>query len=612
VWAAAENSIAAAQKQGDDTTECGAVIGGLENDGTTTYYVWIKAKNAGGTSAPSEAGSATMRVDTLHLDAYLRALAANTPETPHTVRLAASTIINTEDTSELGVWASINILVRDAERYVTLDLSDCSAAGNTVTGANEYTTPTANKLNIVKDNAYIKGVVLPQTLTSIGIYAFYQCALLSSVTMQDKVTRIGEVAFSGCAGLTEMTIPSSVTRIDSNAFSNCGNLVRVTFAAGSAINSSNFSYTSSFPGNLRDQYFSETGGGAGTYLREAGASTWTNMASPPPGVTATAQSLNSILVSWDTVPWAQSYRIYRGSASSGGTYSLAGTAEKDAQSYLDSGLSANTTYLYAVSIVSDVGEGRRSTSSSATTKVPAVPANVSAVNISTNSISLSWDAVPAAVSYKVYRAESAEGTYSPIASPTDTSYSDAELPADTAYHYKVCAVNAVGEGSPAYVSAKTLLYNIGDTGPAGGLIFYADATGFVSAGVTYHYMEAAPEDLSGTYQWGGYGTSCSTETAIGTGAANTAALTASDHGHPHPAAQACAEYEYDSYDDWFLPSTNEWDCNSMWNRLSVKGNYWSSSGASTTYAWYQYIGDYGAQPIATKQSELRVRAVRAF
>jgi hypothetical protein len=590
VWAAAENS--AAGKRGNDTAECSAVISDLENDGKT-YYVWIKAKNAGGTSAPSEAVGATMRVDTAHLDAYLRALAANTPETPHTVRLAASasTIINTEDTSELalGVWASIDSAVRDAQRYVTLDLGACYASQYAVSGASN---PTANKMNIVKDNVYVKGIVLPQNLKSIGSYTFF-----------------------GCTGLSEVTIPGSVTKIDNYAFDGCTNLTIVTFAAGSAINSSNFSYTSSFPGDLRDQYFSESGGGAGTYRREAGASTWTNMAAPPTGVTAAAQTVSSIRVSWDTVSWAESYKIYRASASTGGAYSIIHTTQND--SYVDTGLSVNTTYYYKVSIVSAAGEGRLSSYGSAATRIPAVPANLNAMALSSHSIVLSWNAVSEADSYKVYRAESAEDTYNSIGTSQTASYTDdSDLSVDTTYYYKVSALNGDLESSqPEYVSAKTLLYSTGDTGPAGGLICYADATGFVFDGVTYHYLEAAPADLSGTYQWGGYGTFCSTETAIGTGAANTAALTASDHGHTHPAAQACAEYEYDSYDDWFLPSKDE--LNQMYTNLKklglggfVNDYYWSSSEISDT-TWVQSFGN-GTQYSGYKGSAYRVRAARMF
>ena len=61
-------------------------------------------------------------------------------------------------------------------------------------------------------------VTIPDTVTSIGEYAFYDCTSLTSVTIPDSVTSIGGSAFSGCTSLTSVTIPDSVTSIGSYAF----------------------------------------------------------------------------------------------------------------------------------------------------------------------------------------------------------------------------------------------------------------------------------------------------------------------------------------------------------------------------------------------------------
>ena len=45
-----------------------------------------------------------------------------------------------------------------------------------------------------------------------------------SVTIPDSVTSIGSYAFSWCTGLTSVTIPDSVTRIGNDAFYGCNNL----------------------------------------------------------------------------------------------------------------------------------------------------------------------------------------------------------------------------------------------------------------------------------------------------------------------------------------------------------------------------------------------------
>ena len=74
----------------------------------------------------------------------------------------------------------------------------------------------------------VKDLVIPNSVTKIGNYAFYNCTSLSSVTIPNSVTSIGSSAFSGCTGLTSVTIPNSVTSIDWYAFYGCTGLTSVT------------------------------------------------------------------------------------------------------------------------------------------------------------------------------------------------------------------------------------------------------------------------------------------------------------------------------------------------------------------------------------------------
>ena len=69
---------------------------------------------------------------------------------------------------------------------------------------------------------------IPNSVTSIGDYAFYDCSSLTSITIPNSVTSIGSGAFEGCRGLTSVTIPNSVTSIGSGAFQNCSSLTSVT------------------------------------------------------------------------------------------------------------------------------------------------------------------------------------------------------------------------------------------------------------------------------------------------------------------------------------------------------------------------------------------------
>ncbi|MDR2798081.1 MAG: fibronectin type III domain-containing protein [Treponema sp.] len=88
--------------------------------------------------------------------------------------------------------------------------------------------------------------------------------------------------------------------------------------------------------------------------------------SVPSGVTAAAQSSSSILISWNAVSGAASYRVYR-SASESGTYQVGSSSTITTPSYTDTGLSAGTTYYYKVSAVNSAGESEQSSYTSATT-----------------------------------------------------------------------------------------------------------------------------------------------------------------------------------------------------------------------------------------------------
>ncbi|MBR5036404.1 MAG: leucine-rich repeat domain-containing protein [Prevotella sp.] len=68
---------------------------------------------------------------------------------------------------------------------------------------------------------------IPNSVTSIGLYAFSGCTGLTSITIPNSVTAIGQYAFSYSTGLTSISIPNSVTNIGEEAFSYCSGLTDV-------------------------------------------------------------------------------------------------------------------------------------------------------------------------------------------------------------------------------------------------------------------------------------------------------------------------------------------------------------------------------------------------
>ena len=74
----------------------------------------------------------------------------------------------------------------------------------------------------------LKSITIPNTVTSIGDYAFARCSGLTSITIPESVTSIGISVFWDCSGLTSITIPNSITSIGESAFESCYGLTSVT------------------------------------------------------------------------------------------------------------------------------------------------------------------------------------------------------------------------------------------------------------------------------------------------------------------------------------------------------------------------------------------------
>ena len=73
----------------------------------------------------------------------------------------------------------------------------------------------------------LPSVAIGNSVTSIGERAFYDCTGLASIEIPTSVTSIGVYAFYNCRGLTSIEIPNSVTSIGSYAFENCSSLASI-------------------------------------------------------------------------------------------------------------------------------------------------------------------------------------------------------------------------------------------------------------------------------------------------------------------------------------------------------------------------------------------------
>jgi len=174
----------------------------------------------------------------------------------------------------------------------------------------------------------------------------------------------------------------------------------------------------------------------------------------PIGVTAAANSENSIIVSWSAVSDAAGYYIYR-SESTYGTYAIIDSTVSGTTSHTDTSLSVGAIYYYKIAAYNSVGIGNQSSHVSATTQ--AAPDNVIAKTNSVSSVIVNWDSVPGATEYYIYRSTSANDTYTQIGTSTKTSYINTSLSVGAIYYYKVAAYNSGWIGAQSsYASATTL------------------------------------------------------------------------------------------------------------------------------------------------------------
>ena len=117
---------------------------------------------------------------------------------------------------------------------------------------------TANPLYKAKDlylnNQLVKELKIPNTITEIKAYAFYNCSGLTSVEIPNSVTTISDSAFRGCSSLKSIEIPDSVTAISNSAFYDCSDLTSVAIGNGvTSIGDSAFSNC----GNLKAVYIKD-------------------------------------------------------------------------------------------------------------------------------------------------------------------------------------------------------------------------------------------------------------------------------------------------------------------------------------------------------------------
>ncbi len=135
----------------------------------------------------------------------------------------------------------------------------CSGLTRIIVSSGNTKYDSRNNCNAIietSSNTLVQGcmnTIIPNTVTSIGSYAFYGCSgLTGTLTIPNSVKSIGNSAFYGCSGLTSVTIGNSVKSIGSTAFQNCSGLTGTLTIPNSvtSIGSGAFYHCSGLTGDL--------------------------------------------------------------------------------------------------------------------------------------------------------------------------------------------------------------------------------------------------------------------------------------------------------------------------------------------------------------------------
>jgi len=123
------------------------------------------------------------------LKEYLDKQPANSPDKPIRVTMAANA----------PMLEKIAAAINSAGKYVSLNLS-----GNALTTIPNYA---FSDESTAKGCVTLTAISIPDSVTSIGSFAFYGCTSLTSIIIPNSVASIGSVAFGDCTNLASVTIP---------------------------------------------------------------------------------------------------------------------------------------------------------------------------------------------------------------------------------------------------------------------------------------------------------------------------------------------------------------------------------------------------------------------
>ena len=111
----------------------------------------------------------------------------------------------------------------DCGNNMTVNIADPEAWCKMEIG-NEHSSPLSHAKKVLVYDIETDQIDIPEGVTSIGKYTFYQCQCITSLKIPATVTSIGSSAFEGCTGLSSLALSDGLESIGGSAFEGCTGL----------------------------------------------------------------------------------------------------------------------------------------------------------------------------------------------------------------------------------------------------------------------------------------------------------------------------------------------------------------------------------------------------
>jgi hypothetical protein len=410
-----------------------------------------------------------------YLDTHL------TPNTAYVYRIKA---VNAEGSSAYTTEASVTTLVAPPSPPGAL-VAEASAAGQIDL---TWTDDSSNELGFQIERSLTAGAGFALlAVTSANVTSYSNTGLTAATSYYYRVKAVnagGSSAYSAEASATTLeTPPAAPTALTATAVSSTQIHLAWMDASGnetgfeierSLTTDSDFIPIATTEANVltysdadlvagtiyfyRIRAINDIGNSA--YAVEASVATLPLPPAAPTTLEAVAESATQAHLTWDDQSSDETAFQLERSLKADSDFVLVATLAANVIAYSDATLNASTSYFYRVKAINAGGSSTYSTEATVTTPnaPPPVPSQLTAIDTSPTQVNVAWtNASGNVTAFELERSPTSGSGFQPIATTSGnvTTYSDADLLADTPYFYRVKAINEMG--SSAYTPEVSVI-----------------------------------------------------------------------------------------------------------------------------------------------------------